>query len=847
MFRRRGPVLSAALKTVACIPFVVAFALRPVSIALAADAQLLASGLQWTNAIAVDGDYVYFGSGIGAGSTNKWTLNRTPKGGGPIELLATDPLGFAPNSPSGQAGPNIYQLAVAPTRIVLAAKYPEGDRLFSVNKVTREVRMLPPCVCAARIIGVTDEYAYVSADYATPFWRISLVNPQAYEIVGSNSNLSLLTATFDPPFIYYVQSRGYFTIEPVELRRLDVVSGDDVQVLDNPSIESLGPRGLVSKLATDQSYVYFDITADSSSTNNRIIARVLKGNFNVREVLLAVTWPPSAPMGTGAWALETVVGEHVYFQQRNFTCGPVSCHGTDYNLKAVSLVDKTVTEPLIPNMGGMYQATNDERAIYWYDTSGGNFGVRIWKLDAIASAPPLPPSGQPSVSVDRRRIDFGSLVVGALQSGPETVVVVNSGEAPLAIHAVSVVGANAADFSISSSDCPLLTLVPNASCSIRVVFAPLATGLRTASVSIVSNAPGSPHLVDLAGSGIAAPPSLPPAITKVAPLVGPAGTAVTIAGHRFGIQQSSSVVLFGTNPADNIVSWSDTQIVANAPANGNNTGPVSVTVRVGDLTSNASTFTYTTATRIEARCEKSLLNLKYWAFYKNTCELIDTLRREFRIASDEASTDALFNWLKSTDPRTGASYEAGLVGLAAYLDYGRRVADFIDNEQPLPTKTNNKRFASSVMDAADVLANVLDPILQLIELTPAQAIVYSIASTTSTIVLGLQTFEFGIRNIAAPSHRYVLQEYMRLRRLQPRDKARETLIWNAREDIDRTICLLYRAEGSAKCSALVSDPVVVKGYLDWVEAQYMAYSLYVATPEQRDAIGNAIARTANGG
>lgn len=85
----------------------------------------------------------------------------------------------------------------------------------------------------------------------------------------------------------------------------------------------------------------------------------------------------------------------------------------------------------------------------------------------------------------------------------QTVTVSNTGNAPLAISALSIGGAQAAEFLIASdSTCAVGgSVAANASCQVKLVFAPAATGARSASLAIVHSAAGSPSNVTLNGSG----------------------------------------------------------------------------------------------------------------------------------------------------------------------------------------------------------------------------------------------------------------------------------------------------------------------------------------------------------
>src|SRR5206468_1770224 len=55
------------------------------------------------------------------------------------------------------------------------------------------------------------------------------------------------------------------------------------------------------------------------------------------------------------------------------------------------------------------------------------------------------------------------------------------------------------------------TVAAGGSCTVSVTFSPTTTGAKTASVSIASNAAGSPHSVALTGAGVAPALSVSPA------------------------------------------------------------------------------------------------------------------------------------------------------------------------------------------------------------------------------------------------------------------------------------------------------------------------------------------------
>jgi hypothetical protein len=92
------------------------------------------------------------------------------------------------------------------------------------------------------------------------------------------------------------------------------------------------------------------------------------------------------------------------------------------------------------------------------------------------------------------------------------VTVTNSGPLALSFTSINITGANAAEFSRATggTNCAVGTAVGNGggTCTLQFTFAPPAgaTGTRTATVEIVSNAPGSPLTLTLSGTvGVVTP------------------------------------------------------------------------------------------------------------------------------------------------------------------------------------------------------------------------------------------------------------------------------------------------------------------------------------------------------
>ncbi len=91
-------------------------------------------------------------------------------------------------------------------------------------------------------------------------------------------------------------------------------------------------------------------------------------------------------------------------------------------------------------------------------------------------------------------VNFGSVGVGS--SGSQTITLTNSGTASITISQATASGAG---FSISGITTPQ-TLGAGASTTLTAKFAPASAGSASGSISIVSNAPGSPLTIALSGT-----------------------------------------------------------------------------------------------------------------------------------------------------------------------------------------------------------------------------------------------------------------------------------------------------------------------------------------------------------
>jgi hypothetical protein len=100
----------------------------------------------------------------------------------------------------------------------------------------------------------------------------------------------------------------------------------------------------------------------------------------------------------------------------------------------------------------------------------------------------------PIVTANPASLSFPGTLVGA-SSAAQTVTLTNSGTSAATVSGVTASG----DFS-QTNNCTSLAV--GASCTVTVNFRPSASGTRSGSVTVTSNANNSPTAIALTGSGI---------------------------------------------------------------------------------------------------------------------------------------------------------------------------------------------------------------------------------------------------------------------------------------------------------------------------------------------------------
>ncbi len=138
------------------------------------------------------------------------------------------------------------------------------------------------------------------------------------------------------------------------------------------------------------------------------------------------------------------------------------------------------------------QATGTRTAQITATDSGG---TQVADLTGTGGSTPI-------VTISPTSLPFNNQSVG-VASAPQTIQISNTGTAPLTITSTVTSG----DYSIQSSTCgaTLQATTPPSTCILNVVFTPTTTGSSVGSLTITDNAPNSPQVILLTGSGVLQP------------------------------------------------------------------------------------------------------------------------------------------------------------------------------------------------------------------------------------------------------------------------------------------------------------------------------------------------------
>ncbi len=172
--------------------------------------------------------------------------------------------------------------------------------------------------------------------------------------------------------------------------------------------------------------------------------------------------------------------------------------------------------------GTLPTSTSCSLAVTFSSTKPGTFSATLNISDNASGSPQSVALQATAVaiaaSLSTNSVAFGTATIG-LPTPAVPVTLTNSGSSPLAISAISVTGADHADFTVPNN-CPS-SLAAAASCLLSVSFNPTQSGARSANIQISDNAPQSPQSIAVSGTAVQAQISVtPPSASFPAQLAG---------------------------------------------------------------------------------------------------------------------------------------------------------------------------------------------------------------------------------------------------------------------------------------------------------------------------------------
>jgi FtsP/CotA-like multicopper oxidase with cupredoxin domain len=186
--------------------------------------------------------------------------------------------------------------------------------------------------------------------------------------------------------------------------------------------------------------------------------------------------------------------------------------------------------------------------------------VTITSTNPTALSITLSGSGTaPVISPSNNGFQFGSITVGTTTT-PQTLTLVNTGNANLVINSYTLIGGNTGDFATTASTCtPGISLAAGGACTIGTTFTPAAMGNRSTVLRINSNDPVTPALnISLSGFGTQSIAAVSPtSLTFPQQLVNTTSAAqtVTLSNNGNVTYSITSISLGGTNPTNFVLNY----------------------------------------------------------------------------------------------------------------------------------------------------------------------------------------------------------------------------------------------------------------------------------------------------
>lgn len=253
--------------------------------------------------------------------------------------------------------------------------------------------------------------------------------------------------------------------------------------------------------ATSSSYTTpATTTADSGSTFTVVVSNAA-GSVTSNTATLTINAAPAPAIQLSSTSItfsNVVVGSPVSQTLIITNAGTATLSISQINVAGAGFSVSGFSLPLSVSAG--QRATV---AIEFNPTSAGGVSGNI---SIVSNAPTSPTSvslsasavaATPTLGISPISLSFGNVTIGTASTA-QTVTVTNTGNSSLTISSIIP----SAGYSLSGGGAPV-TLAPSQELTLSVTFDPTAAGSANGTISIASNATGSPAVISLSGTGVA--------------------------------------------------------------------------------------------------------------------------------------------------------------------------------------------------------------------------------------------------------------------------------------------------------------------------------------------------------
>jgi len=254
------------------------------------------------------------------------------------------------------------------------------------------------------------------------------------------------------------------------------------------------------------------VSAGNSATFSVLFAPTTAGSL--AGTVSVVSNSPNSPnvlslSGTGTAASITLSSSPTSVSFTNVNAGSSSAKNvtltnsgnTSVTISQITVNAKDVTVSGMTTPVTLAAGQNAAMSVAFSPTGSENISGNITVMSSQGASDVIPVTGngvQPGLAITPASASFGNVTVGSPST--QTIQLTNSGTGTLSVTQVSVAGTG---FSIGTLALPI-NLSSGQSTSFNVQFSPASAGAASGSVTIVSNAPNSPALIALSGTGVSA-------------------------------------------------------------------------------------------------------------------------------------------------------------------------------------------------------------------------------------------------------------------------------------------------------------------------------------------------------